>query len=296
MDWKLSLAGLLIGLLVGFTGMGGGSLMTPLLVLFFGFKPSIAIGTDIVHGAIFKSFGAVQHRRLGHVHARLTAWMLLGSAPFSIMGVALSWWLKKHYGDGYEHAAKLVLGVALVICGLAFLVKAYLHSIPEDKPFLLTNRDRAIAFATGVVGGFVVGLTSVGSGTLFGLVMLIAFPLTAAKIVGTDIFHAAVLLAVAGAGHLMAGHVDLGATGWLLIGSVPGVLIGGRFTVKLPDRALRIALAATLTLAGVKLIDPPGANGILIAGALVSVLAALYATARWLAGRGSLFATDASDG
>ena len=296
MDWKLSLAGLLIGLLVGFTGMGGGSLMTPLLVLFFGFKPSIAIGTDIVHGAIFKSFGAVQHRRLGHVHARLTAWMLLGSAPFSIMGVALSWWLKKHYGDGYEHAAKLVLGVALVICGLAFLVKAYLHSIPEDKPFLLTNRDRAIAFATGVVGGFVVGLTSVGSGTLFGLVMLIAFPLTAAKIVGTDIFHAAVLLAVAGAGHLMAGHVDLAATGWLLIGSVPGVLIGGRFTVKLPDRALRIALAATLTLAGVKLIDPPGANGILIAGALVSVLAALYATARWLAGRGSLFATDASDG
>lgn len=86
--------------------------------------------------------------------------------------------------------------------------------------------------------------------------MLIAFPLTAAKVVGTDIFHAAVLLAVAGAGHLLAGHVDLGATGWLLIGSVPGVLIGGRFTVRLPDRALRIALAATLTLAGVKLIDP----------------------------------------
>ena len=88
MDWKLSLAGLLIGLLVGLTGMGGGSLMTPLLVLVFGFKPSIAIGTDIVHGAIFKSFGAAQHRRMGHVHARLTAWMLLGSAPFSLIGVA----------------------------------------------------------------------------------------------------------------------------------------------------------------------------------------------------------------
>ena len=102
MEWKLSLAGLLVGLLVGVTGMGGGSLMTPLLVLFFGFKPSIAIGTDIVHGAIFKSFGAVQHRRLGHVHARLTAWMLLGSAPFSIAGVALAWWLKREYGDGYE--------------------------------------------------------------------------------------------------------------------------------------------------------------------------------------------------
>jgi len=286
MDWKLSLAGLLIGLLVGVTGMGGGSLMTPILVLFFGFKPSIAIGTDIVHGAIFKSFGAAQHRRLGHVHARLTAWMLLGSAPFSIAGVGLSWWLKKEYGDGYEDTAKAILGVALVLCGIAFLVKAYLHSIPADKPFILTNRDRVIAVATGVVGGFVVGLTSVGSGTLFGLVMLIAFPLTAAKIVGTDIFHAAILLAVAGAGQLAVGHVDLGATGWLLIGSVPGVLIGGMFTVRLPDRSLRIALAATLTLAGVKLIDPPGADVVILVGAVVAGIAALAVAARWFVSRG----------
>ena len=285
MDWKLSLAGLLIGLLVGVTGMGGGSLMTPMLVLFFGFQPSIAIGTDTVHGAIFKSFGAAQHRHLGHVHARLTMWMLLGSAPFSILGVALSWWLRQEYGDGYEETAKAILGVALVLCGLAFLVKAYLHSSPEDKPFILTNRDRVIAVVTGVVGGFVVGLTSVGSGTIFGLVMLIAFPLTAAKIVGTDIFHAAVLLAVAGVGQLVAGHVDLGATGWLLIGSVPGVLIGGRFTVRLPDRALRIALAATLTLAGVKLVEPPGADAIVLAGIVAGAIAAVAATARWLVTR-----------
>ncbi|MGI8974087.1 MAG: sulfite exporter TauE/SafE family protein [Gaiella sp.] len=284
MDWKLSLAGLLIGLLVGVTGMGGGSLMTPLLVLFFGFKPSVAIGTDIVHGAIFKSFGAVQHRRLGHVHARLTAWMLLGSAPFSIAGVTLAWWLKREYGDGYESTAKAILGVALVICGAAFLVKAYLHSAPEDKPFLLVRRDRAIALVTGCVGGFVVGLTSVGSGTLFGLVMLVAFPLTAAKIVGTDIFHAAILLTVAGAGHLVAGHVDLAATGWLLVGSVPGVLLGGHFTVRLPDRALRIGLAATLTLAGVKLVDPPGADAIVIGGASLAALAAAVTFVRWLSG------------
>ncbi len=294
MDWKLSLAGLLVGLLVGVTGMGGGSLMTPLLVLLFGFKPSIAIGTDIVHGAIFKSFGAVQHRRLGHVHARLTAWMLLGSAPFSLIGVAVSWWLKKEYGDGYEDTAKAILGIALVLCGLAFLVKAYVHSVPEDKPFILQPRDRAIAVATGIVGGFVVGLTSVGSGTLFGLVMLIAFPLTAAKIVGTDIFHAAVLLTVAGAGQLVAGHVDLGATGWLLIGSVPGVLIGGRLTVRLPERALRVALASTLTLAGVKLLDPPGSDAIVAVGATLAALFALVQAARWLAGRSSASAADVS--
>ena len=131
---------------------------------------------------------------MGHVHARLTAWMLLGSAPFSLLGVAVSWWLEEEYGEGYEETAKAILGIALVICGIVFLVKAYIHSYREDKPFILARRDRIIAVATGVVGGFVVGLTSVGSGTLFGLVMLIAFPLTAVKIVGTDIFHAAVLL------------------------------------------------------------------------------------------------------
>jgi uncharacterized membrane protein YfcA len=136
MDWKLSLAGLLIGLLVGVTGMGGGSLMTPLLVLVFGFTPSIAIGTDIVHGAIFKSFGAVQHRRLGHVHARLTAWMLLGSAPFSLIGVGVSWWLKKQYGDGYEDAAKTILGIALETLRLGLrgdtLVEVLLSSPPHE--------------------------------------------------------------------------------------------------------------------------------------------------------------------
>jgi uncharacterized membrane protein YfcA len=221
-------------------------------------------------------------------------WMLLGSAPFSLLGVAVSWWLKREYGEGYEDAAKAVLGIALVVCGIAFLVKAYLHSTPEDKPFILQRRDRVIAVATGVVGGFVVGLTSVGSGTLFGLVMLIAFPLTAVKIVGTDIFHAALLLAIAGAGQLVAGHVDLGATGWLLIGSVPGVLIGGRLTLRLPDRALRVALAATLTLSGVKLLDPPGSDLIVLAGALLAAGVALVYAARWLAGRSAASAPDVS--
>ena len=147
MDFIAILSGFGVGAIVGMTGVGGGSLMTPLLVLVFGFKPTVAIGTDIVHGAIFKSFGAIQHRRLGHVHARLTGWMLLGSAPFSIAGVALAWWLHKTYGDGYEDTAKAILGVALVLCGFGFLVKTFLHTAPEDKPLLLQRRDR-IAVAT----------------------------------------------------------------------------------------------------------------------------------------------------
>jgi uncharacterized protein len=282
----LSLAGFLIGLLVGVTGMGGGSLMTPMLVLVFGFKPTVAIGTDILHGAIFKSFGAVRHRQLGHVHARLTLWMLLGSAPASLAGVALSTWLKHRYGEGFEDTAQQILGIALVVGGIAFLVKAYLHSTGNDAPFLLTRRDKTTAFLLGLSGGFIVGLTSVGSGTFFGLVMLIAFPLTAVKIVGSDIFHAAALLWVAGAGHLVAGNVDLGATAWLLVGSIPGVLLGSQMTLKLPDRAMRIALAVVLFLSGVKLLEPPGANVIVIGVSAAALLAGLVAAARrWLSPR-----------
>jgi uncharacterized membrane protein YfcA len=276
-DPLLAIAGLFIGILVGMTGMGGGSLMTPMLVFLFGFKPTVAIGTDILHGAIFKSFGAARHRQLGTVHARLTLWMLSASAPASLAGVALSTWLKHRYGEGFEDAAGIILGIALIVGGVGFGVKTFVAGrAKSDAPFLLTRRDRQIAVATGAVGGFIVGLTSVGSGTFFGLVMLLVFPLTAAKVVGTDIFHAAALLWVAGAGHLAAGNVDLAATGSLLVGSIPGVLLGSQVSVRLPDRVLRIGLALTLSLSGLKLAEVPGADYVIVAvvAAALLVLAA----------------------
>ena len=274
----LSLAGLFIGILVGMTGMGGGSLMTPMLVFLFGFKPTVAIGTDILHGAVFKTFGAARHRQLGTVHARLTLWMLAGSAPFSLAGVALSTWLKHRYGEGFEDAAGIILGIALIAGGLGFGLKTFLRGrAKSDAPFLLQRRDRQIALATGAAGGFVVGLTSVGSGTFFGLVMLLVFPLTASKVVGTDIFHAAALLWVAGAGHLAAGNVDLGAMGSLLVGSIPGVLLGSQLSVRLPERVLRLGLALTLTLAGLKLAEIPGAEIVILV--VLGVCALLLAAA-----------------
>jgi uncharacterized membrane protein YfcA len=278
MTWQLSLAGLLIGVLVGTTGMGGGSLMTPMLVLLFGFKPTVAIGTDVLHGAIFKSFGAGRHRQLGTVHARLTFWMLLGSAPMSLLGVAVATWLKHRYGEGFEDEAGKILGGALILGGIGFALKTFVQGRPKsDAPFILARRDKVIAVLIGLSGGFIVGLTSVGSGTFFGLLMLLVFPLTAVKMVGTDIFHAAALLWVAGLGHLVAGNVDLGATGWLLLGSIPGVLLGSQVSVKLPDRALRIALATTLTLSGVRLLEMPR-NGILLGLVLASGITALLVT------------------
>src|SRR3954470_24596619 len=272
MTWQFTLSGFLIGCLVGVTGMGGGSLLTPILVIFFGFKPTYAVGTDILHGAIFKSFGAVRHRRLGTVHARLTFWMFLGSGPMSLLGVTVATSLKHQYGDGVQSVEAYAIGVALILGGIGLAVKTFVKVgvQPDDAPFILSGRDRVIAIAIGAVFGFVVGLTSVGSGTFFGLVMVLAYPLTVPKIVGTDIFHAAALLWVAGFGHLVSGNVDLHAMAWLLLGSIPGVLLSSRFTLTLPQNALRLGLASVLMLSGVKLCNPPQANWVL-AGGMIAI-------------------------
>jgi uncharacterized protein len=266
MEWKLALAGLLIGSLVGLTGMGGGSLMTPILIFLFGFNPSVAIGTDILHGAVFKTVGAARHRMLGTVHARLSGWMFLASAPMSLVGVATATWLKHRYGDSTDSMLGVILGAALVAGGLGLLAKSMIgHTERPDAPFLLENKHRWAAVTIGFFGGLIVGLTSVGTGVFFGLTLLVLFPLRSAIVVGTDIFHAAALLWVAGLGHFIAGNVDLASAGWLLVGSVPGVLFSSQFTVRLPDRSLRIALSTVLIASGAKLLDIPAANAVVIA-------------------------------
>ncbi len=274
MTWQFTLTGLLIGALVGLTGMGGGSLMTPILVLVFGFKPTLAVGTDILHGAIFKTFGAARHRQLGTVHARLTAWMFLGSGPMSLAGVVIATRFGKHaqVTEGYA------IGAALVLGGLGLVAKTVVKRgiQPSDAPFHLQRPDRVKAVAIGAVFGFIVGLTSVGSGTFFGLVMVLVYPLTLPKIVGTDIFHAAALLWVAGIGHLIRGNVDLHATAWLLVGSVPGILVASQFTVRMPDRLLRLGLASVLVLSGIKLLNVPQSTWVLGVG--VSTMLVGFAT------------------
>ena len=278
-DPKLAIAGLIIGVLVGMTGMGGGSLMRPILILLFNFNPTIAIGTDILHGAVFKSFGAVRHRRLGTVLARLGSWMFVGSAPMSLLGVWVATYLTDRYGDSIDSVQGRILGVTLLLGAVAFVAKAFAHGKPTGGLKRLTPRDRVKAIAIGAVGGFIVGLTSVGSGTFFALMMALSFPLAARYIVGTDIFHAAALLWVAGFGHLVAGNVNLGAIGWLLVGSIPGVLVGSQVSVRLPDRALRLTLAAALALSGVELLDVPYADQIVVA----VLIGAPIAVGVWLA-------------
>jgi uncharacterized membrane protein YfcA len=279
MDWEFVLAGLFTGLLVGMTGMGGGSLMTPILIFLFGISPTTAIGTDIAHGAAFKTVGAVQHRRMGNVRARLAGWMLVGSVPMSLLGVWVSVQLTNRYGDDIESVMGRVLGAALLFGAAGLVAKSLIHStVADELPARLSKRDCVAAVLIGAFGGFIVGLTSVGSGVFFGLTLLVIFPLRAHKVVGTDIFHAAVLLYVAGAAHWAAGNVDFGILFWLLLGSIPGVLVGGRISFAIPEQKLRLVLAAVLGLAGIKLLDAPGASVIVVvalAGGLVALLVLL---------------------
>jgi hypothetical protein len=291
MDWKYTVLGLFTGLLVGMTGMGGGSLMTPLLVFLFGVPPTTAIGTDIAHGAAFKSVSAVQHRRMGNVRARLAGWMLLGSAPLSLLGVWAAVQITERYGDGVEDVMGRVLGTALLFGAVGLVAKSLVRTpAAGDEGWRLSRRDRVAAVLIGACGGFIVGLTSVGSGVFFGLTLLVLFPLRAHKVVGTDIFHAAALLYVAGAGHWLAGNVDFGLLFWLLLGSIPGVLVGGRLTLAIPEQVLRLLLASVLGLAGIKLLDLPGASVIVVValsagGAALLVWIGRHSWARFQRGR-----------
>jgi hypothetical protein len=219
--------------------------------------------------------------------------MLIGSVPASLLGVWLNVELTEHYGDDVESVMGQVLGAALLFGAVGLIAKSLVQGGPSGDPdWELSNRDRVAAILIGIFGGFIVGLTSVGSGVFFGLTLLVIFPLRAHKVVGTDIFHAAVLLYVAGAAHWAAGNVDFGILFWLLLGSIPGVLIGGRLTLSIPEQRLRLLLAGVLGLAGIKLLDVPFAGTIVVivlSAAAVALLVWLahHSWIRFVRGRGS---------
>jgi len=256
MDPRYSLSGLLIGFLVGMTGMGGGALMTPLLILLVGIKPTIAIGSDLAYAAITKMFGAWQHRKSGQVDVGLALRLALGSVPASLFGVWCVHRMEARYGDDVQHMVTRILGATLILVATALLARSTGLVRHWRLRGHAARRRRRYGWnlAIGAVLGFLVGVTSVGSGTLFGVAMLIVFGLGAKEMVGTDIYHAALLTTAAAAAHICVGNVNYSLVGSLLVGAIPGVLAGSRLATRMPEKALRPTLAVVLLVSGIKMI------------------------------------------
>jgi uncharacterized membrane protein YfcA len=253
----LSLAGLMIGFLVGFTGMGGGALMTPVLIFFFGFEPTMAIGTDITYAAVTKIAGSWKHWRQGSVDIPLALWLALGSIPASLLGVATIAYVKATYGgDLINGVLYKAIGSALMMVGVLLIVKVVMHvdAAHRCENIRMTRKLKVMTVCLGLCTGFVIGFTSVGSGTLLAVFLILFYPLTTDRIVGTDIFHAMILLLVTALAQMGVGNVDLWMVASLLMGSIPGVLLGSQLTAKAPTRVLRACLAAVLFLSGIALL------------------------------------------
>jgi uncharacterized protein len=266
MDPAIIIFGLGIGLLVGMTGMGGASLMTPLLILVFGISPVTAIGTDIFYAAVTKTVGGFQHLRLKTVHRGLAFWMAVGSVPAALVGVYVIELLQKHYGEDLDSLVLGMLGGTLLVVGVATLLRSVFFKdvIAERYALHLHRRHIIAAVITGLTTGFVIGLTSAGSGTLIAIALIAIFRLTPQRVVGTDVFHAAVLLWAAGIAHWVGGNVDFVLAGNILIGSVPGVLLGGLLAVRVPQGFLRRALAVVLVASGTTLVVKEGSPDVVI--------------------------------
>jgi len=251
----LTLTGVLVGFLVGLTGMGGGALMTPILILLFGFRPTLAIGTDIAHAAITKAFGSWRHLQQKTVDIPLALWLALSSVPSGLLGATAVHLLSRH-GAAVDEVLYLVVGIALVLVAILLVARLVMHGPVATRTtnLPLSGRRKSATVAIGATTGFIIGLTSVGSGTLLAMFLILFYPIAASRIVGTDVFHATILLGATGLAQLGYGNVDLWMVASLLMGSVPGVIAGSHLTVRTPTRALRAVLAILLLLSGIAMI------------------------------------------
>ncbi|UJA21295.1 sulfite exporter TauE/SafE family protein [Thermoleophilia bacterium SCSIO 60948] len=264
--------GLGIGVLVGMTGMGGASLMTPLLILVVGVSPVTAIGTDIFYAAVTKTVGGYKHLKLKTVHRAMAFWLAVGSVPSAIAGVFIIEMLQRTYGDELDTLVLGMLGGALLVVGAATLLRSLFlgGTIQERSAMHMYKRHIIAAVLTGVLTGFVIGLTSAGSGTLIAIALIAIFRLTPQRVVGTDVFHAAVLLWAAGAAHWIGGNVDFALAGNILIGSIPGVIVGSNLAVKAPQAFLRYALAIVLIASGIALVSKGGDPSVVIPAVVIA--------------------------
>lgn len=253
-----TLTGFLVGLLVGFTGVGGGSLMAPLLILLLGVAPVTAVGTDLWFASITKAVGGAVHRKQGNANLKVVAWLCLGSLPFALITVFL---LSRTHGTHVKQGIVTeALGAVLMLTAIATFFRPGLHRLGEwlrDRSTLEFKKLQIpLTITAGALLGVLVTLTSVGAGALCASVLVFLYPkrLKLRQVVGTDIVHAIPLTFVAGVGHLWMGNVDATLLLWLLAGSIPGIIIGSLLIHKVNERVIQTSLAGVLLIVGTRLV------------------------------------------
>lgn len=260
LDILKAATGLFVGFTVGLTGMGGGALMTPILVLLFGVSPGTAVSSDLLASLVMKPVGSAVHSRRGTVQWSLVRWLVAGSMPAAFAGVFVINSLGA--GSDVQDKVKVLLGCALLVAAVAMVAKAFVTAHGNARRPASSNGNGAVSvkrvatLLIGVTGGFIVGMTSVGSGSLMIVMLLLLYPrLSAKELVGTDLVQAIPLVGSAVVSHALFGHIDLGLTGSVLVGSIPGVYLGARVSSRAPDVVIRPALVVILLASAMKLLD-----------------------------------------
>lgn len=250
-DPMLMVAGLITGAMVGLTGMGGGALMTPMLVLFFGVSPLTAVGSDLVVSLVMKPVGGAVHVRHGTVRWDIVAWLTAGSVAGAFGGAAV---LGLAGGDHVGSLLRHAIGVALISTSVLMVARPLLRRHMSSDATVSPVRP-ALTLVVGLVGGILVGLTSVGSGSLIVVLLLLMYPaLTSAELVGTDLVQAVPLVASAALGHFIFGDISFGLVGSLLLGAIPGVFVGAQLSARAPSKLVRPVLFLVLLSSGLKLV------------------------------------------
>jgi uncharacterized membrane protein YfcA len=272
MQLNIACAALIVGFVIGLTGMGGGALMTPVLVIFFGVNPTAAISSDVLASVILKPIGGGVHARRGTVNWTLVRWLATGSVPAAFLG---SYAISRVTGGGAEDTVKHILGWVLLVAAGGMLVKTIAQTrrrdLPTGKPMDTALVKPIPTVFIGIIGGFAVGLTSVGSGSLMIVMLMFLYPkLSSREMVGTDLVQAIPLVASAALGHLIFGEPQLGLTTSVLVGAIPGVYLGARISASASDRFIRPALIAVLTISSLKLIG--ASNEVLLGATIVAVI------------------------
>jgi uncharacterized membrane protein YfcA len=279
MQTNIACAALIVGFVIGLTGMGGGALMTPVLVILFHVNPTAAISSDVLASVVLKPIGGGVHARRGTVNWILVRWLAIGSVPAAFAGAYV---ISRVTGAGAEDTVKHILGWVLLVAAAGMLVKTIVQTRRSALP-TGERMDTALVrpiptMFIGIIGGFAVGLTSVGSGSLMIVMLMFLYPkLSGREMVGTDLVQAIPLVASAAIGHLIFGNLQFGLTTSVLVGAIPGVYVGARISASANDRFIRPALIAVLTISSLKLIG--ASNALLLGATIVSVvvIAAVFA-------------------